>query len=85
MTRVDSLGIDHYWNWRAERHNSGALIPILNEFKRGLYLRRLARIASACTVLFFATFAGAQIQQMDIAVGYGRLLAFEDLNASQAT
>jgi hypothetical protein len=47
-------------------------------------LRRLARIASACTVLFFTTFAGAQIQQMDIAVGYGRLLAFKDLNASQA-
>jgi hypothetical protein len=48
-----------------------------------MYLRRFAPIASACTVLFFATLAHSQ-QQIDVAVGGGTTLAFKDRNASEA-
>jgi hypothetical protein len=67
--------------WLAGRHFPG-VHPILYELKRGLYLRRLAPIASACTVLFFVSFAHAQ--QGDIAVGAGTLLAFKNNTSSEA-
>lgn len=69
-------------HWPAGRHFPG-VHPILYELKRGLYLRRLAPIASACTVLFFVTFVRAQ-QQVDIAVGGGTLLAFKNNTSSEA-
>jgi len=46
-------------------------------------LRRFAPIASACTVLFFATLAHSQ-QQVDIAVGGGTTVAFKNATSSEA-
>ena len=50
--------------------------------QRGMYLRRFAPIASACTVFLFATLA--HTQQVDIAVGGGTTLAFKNTTASEA-
>jgi hypothetical protein len=62
----------------------GAHRRLPEETKRGLYLRKFARLMSVCAFLPFAFATFAHAQQFDFAIGGGTLFSTKNITASEA-